>query len=133
MIPTGAATFSFGEDQFIFEGKGFREVTPNGDIVYERVEAAHPSESDLASLVGRYESRETGSTVTVEANAGELTLAIASRAPFRLRATFRDAFMLPNSPTSILFLRDSAGNVTGLSAGDDRVWDLRFTRIKSNP
>jgi CubicO group peptidase (beta-lactamase class C family) len=133
LIPTGAATFSFGEDQFIFEGKGFREVTPNGDIVYERVEAAHPSESDLASLVGRYESRETGSTVTVEANAGELTLAIASRAPFRLRATFRDAFMLPNSPTSILFLRDSAGNVTGLSAGDDRVWDLRFTRIKSNP
>jgi hypothetical protein len=31
--------------------------------------------------------------------------------------------------TSIVFHRDQAGKVTGLSAGDDRVWDLRFTRV----
>jgi CubicO group peptidase (beta-lactamase class C family) len=133
LTPTRADTFSIGEDQFLFEDKGFRQVTPNGDILYERVEAAHPSESELAPLVGQYDSRETGSTLTVAANEGELTLAIASRAPFRLRPTFRDAFMLPNSPTSIRFIRDAAGNVTGLSAGDDRVWALRFTRVKSHP
>ena len=32
--------------------------------------------------------------------------------------------------TAIRFLRDADGNVTGLSAGDDRAWDLRFTRIR---
>jgi hypothetical protein len=33
--------------------------------------------------------------------------------------------------TSIVFKRDQAGKVTGLSAGDDRVWDLRFTRVEA--
>ena len=32
--------------------------------------------------------------------------------------------------TAIRFLRDAAGKVTGLTAGDDRTWDLRFQRIK---
>jgi hypothetical protein len=31
--------------------------------------------------------------------------------------------------TSIVFHRDPAGKVIGLSAGDDRVWDLRFIRV----
>jgi hypothetical protein len=33
--------------------------------------------------------------------------------------------------TSIVFHRGQAGKVTGLSAGDDRVWDLRFTRVEA--
>jgi hypothetical protein len=72
--------------------------------------------------------------LTVVAKAGEVTLAIASNRPVRLEPTFRDAFMMkdPESP-SIRFIRDAAGNVTGLSAGDDRVWDLRFVRIKAHP
>ncbi len=134
LLPTGPASFSAGENQFLFEGSRFREVTPDGDTVYERVEPAHPSEADLAALAGKYESRETGSTLTVASKGGELTLAIASNPPVRLQPTFRDAFMMHNpGGASIRFIRDAAGNVTGLSAGDDRVWDLRFTRIKTRP
>jgi len=50
----------------------------------------------------------------------------------RLRATFRDGFMMDGAggATSILFRRDADGRVTGLSAGDDRVWDLRFIRLE---
>ena len=106
-------------------------MTPDGDIVYERVEPAHPSDSELATLAGNYESGETGSTLTVAAKAGELTLAIGWNKPVRLRPTFRDAFMMEGGggATSIVFHRDQTGKVTGLSAGDDRVWDLRFTRV----
>ena len=87
----------------------------------------------MAPLAGKYESGETGSTVTVAAEAGELTLAIGWSKPVRLRPTFRDAFMMENGrdATSIVFHRDQAGKVTGLSAGDDRVWDLRFNRVKA--
>jgi len=78
------------------------------------------------------ESGETGSTLTVAAKAGELTLAIGWNKPVRLRPTFRDAFMMETGggAASIVFRRDHAGKVTGLSAGDERVWDLRFTRVQ---
>jgi Beta-lactamase len=105
LTPAGPAEFFAGERKFLFEDGGFREVTPNGDIAYERVEPAHPSAPELASLAGEYESRETDSTLTVAAKAGELTLAIASNTPVRLRPTFRDAFMMEDSggATSIFF------------------------------
>jgi len=54
-------------------------VTPDGDIAYERVEPAHPSDSELATLAGKYESGETASTVTIAAKTGELTLTIGWR------------------------------------------------------
>lgn len=132
LTPTGSTTFLAGERQFVFEPGRFREVTPNGDTVYQRAEPTHPSEPELASLAGEYESPETGATLRVAARAGELSLAIAFNPPVRLRPTFRDAFMLEDrGATSILFIRDSGGNVTGLSAGDDRVWDLRFVRARA--
>ena len=131
LIPVAAAEFSSGEGKFLFQDGRLNQVTPDGDIVYERVEATHPPDSELAPLAGQYESGETGSTLTVAAKAGELTLAIGWNKPVRLRPTFRDAFMMENGggATSIVFHRDQAGKVTGLSAGDDRVWDLRFNRI----
>jgi hypothetical protein len=106
-------------------------VTPDGDIAYERVDPAHPSDSELTTLAGNYESSETGSTIGIAAKAGELTLASGWNKPVHLRPTFRDAFMMENGggATSIVFHRHPAGKATGMSAGDDRVWDLRFTRI----
>jgi hypothetical protein len=134
LIPVGAAEFSAGQGKFLFQDGRINLVTSDGDIAYERVEPAHPSDSELASLAGKYESGETGSTIGVAAKAGDLTLTIGWNKPVRLRPTFRDAFMMESGggATSIVFHRDPAGNVTGLSAGDDRVWDLRFTRIAAS-
>ena len=132
LIPVGAAEFSAGQSKFLFQNGRLNDVTPDGDIAYERVEPAHPSDSELAALAGKYDSGETGSTLTVSAKARDLTLAIGWNKPVRLRPTYRDAFMMENAggATSIVFHRDQAGKVIGLSAGDDRVWDLRFTRIE---
>jgi hypothetical protein len=129
LTPAGSGKFIEGERQFVFEGAGFREVDENGETLYERVEPVHPSESDLTSLVGAYSSQDTASMVLVSVKGTDLTLAIASGAPVTLRPTFRDAFMMPRGGMAIRFLRDSAGNVTGFSAGDDRAWDIRFTRV----
>jgi len=130
LTAVGAAEFSAGQNKFRFAVGRLTQVTPDGDIVYERVEPAHPSDSELAKLAGSYESGETGSTLTVAAKTGELTLAIGWNKPVRLRPTFRDAFLMEGGgATSIVFHRDQSGKITGLSAGDDRVWDLRFTRL----
>ena len=135
LIPLGAAEFSAGQNKYLFQDSRLNLVTPDGDITYERVEPAHQSDSELAPLAGKYESGETASTLTVAAKAGELTLAIGWNEPVRLRPTFRDAFMMETGggPASIVFHRDRADKVTGLSAGDDRVWDLRFTRVEATP
>jgi CubicO group peptidase (beta-lactamase class C family) len=131
LIPVGDAEFSAGQNKFVFRDGRFTQMTPDGDIVYERVEPAHPSDSELATLAGHYKSGEAESTLTVTAEASELTMAIGWNKPLRLRPTFRDAFMMEGGggATSIVFHRDQAGRVTGLSAGDDRVWDLRFSRV----
>lgn len=126
LVPTGEAKFVADEREFVFEKNGFRVVTSDGDVVYERVQPAKPSASELASYAGMYESPDTALPVTVAAKGDELTLAIGTNKPLRLRPTFHDAFMMQGM--SIRFLRDTEGNVTGFSAGDDRAWDLRFSR-----
>jgi CubicO group peptidase (beta-lactamase class C family) len=128
LVPTGTSSFSAGNNQVVFESGGFRIVTPDGETVYERVQPAHPSAGELAPLAGAYTSDETGTTLMVAAKDGELTLAIGSNPPVRLRPTFREGFMMQG--TAIRFLRGVDGSVTGLSAGDDRAWDLRFTRVR---
>ncbi len=105
--------------------------SPDDEVLYERVDPAKPTESELSALIGKYDSRETGATLTVTKGdkPGELQLQVAANAPMRLRPTFRDAFATP-SGSSIFFVRDASGKVTALSAGEDRVWDLRFTRVQ---
>jgi CubicO group peptidase (beta-lactamase class C family) len=134
LIPVAQGRFSSAASQSEYNFDDgppvrLRVVTGNGEIVYERVDAVHPIASELAQFVGQYGSDETGSTLAIAlaATPGELTYRIGSQAEVLLRPTFRDAFMTP-SGSSIHFNRDSSGKVLSLSVGDDRVWDLRFTR-----
>jgi len=133
LVSASPNSFLAGERRFHFSEGRFEEVTPNGDIAYERVEPAHPSEAELKSLAGEYESHETSGSLTVVAKGGELMLQIGSRNPVPLRPTFRDGFTMEGGggATSIVFHRDADGKVTGLSAGDDRAWDLRFRRVQN--
>jgi hypothetical protein len=128
LVPSGESKFSAGENHVMFEGAGFRVVTPDGDTAYERVQPAHPTAADLSPLAGAYSGPDISAVVTVAAKGAELTLAIGSNSPVQLRPTFRDAFMMQG--TAIRFLRGADGKVTGLSVGDDRAWDLRLNRVQ---
>jgi hypothetical protein len=134
LLPTAEDRFYVGGTEVVFEpGKRkFRVLADSGDIVYERVEPASPTASDLAPLLGRYTSPETGGAIVTFAagsKPGELTMRIAAEPPVILKPTFRDTFETAQG-TAIRFLRDSGGTVTGMSAGEGRVWDLRFSRIR---
>jgi CubicO group peptidase (beta-lactamase class C family) len=133
LVPVAAGRFEAASGtQYAFEdGAPFRMrvVTPDGDILYEKVEPVQPTPTDIAAFTGKYESAETDSQLVITASdkPGELILRVGFRPSVTLRPTFRDAFATPTG-SSIRFLRDSDGKLTGLSAGEDRVWDLRFTR-----
>ena len=134
LIPTGPREFAAANgNQYRFEdGSPVRMhvLNSNDDARYERVDPVSPAAAGLTPLLGKYDSKETGSVLTVASgeNPGELALTVAANPPLRLRPAFRDGFITPSN-SSIFFIRDAAGKVVALSAGEDRVWDLRFTRI----
>jgi CubicO group peptidase (beta-lactamase class C family) len=136
LLPSGPDKFLLGDTGDIQAqfGEGppvhMRIITPNGDVVYERVEQVQPSSADLAGLAGEYESHETGTTLKIASGQkpGEITYRIGMQPPVTLKPTFRDGFET-SAGASIYFRRDAGGKVTALSVGDDRVWDLRFERI----
>ena len=72
-----------------------------------------------------------GSTITVALGAKprELSCCINGRAPMSLRPAYSDVFVGPNG-SGIRFIRDSSGKIVALSAGEARVWDLRFNRVR---
>jgi len=136
LVPTGPGTFenAAGQTTYRFSAGTPPKIEvagPDDDVHYVRVDPVTPTAGDLAPLLGRYESRETGTTLVVETGKkpGELLLRIADEKPIPLRPTFRDGFAMA-SGASIFFVRDAGGKVVALSAGEDRVWDLRFTRVR---
>jgi hypothetical protein len=67
--------------------------------------------------------------LTVSVAETSLLLKIAGESKHTLKPTFKDAFEM-NSGTAIRFLRDADGKIHAVSAGESRVWDLRFHRTK---
>ncbi len=91
-----------------------------------------PTPADLAAFTGAYTSTETAATtvrILAGDKPGELKMQIAAEPAVMLKPAFRDTFETPAN-ASIRFLRDTNGKVTGMSAGESRVWDLRFVRIR---
>jgi CubicO group peptidase (beta-lactamase class C family) len=132
LIPVEAGRFATRAGSGLeFSGKRLKVTTANGEVLYERVEPVQPTPSELAALTGRYTSTETGTTLTLASGgpAGTLSYRIGEAAPIALLPTFRDAFET-SSGFSVYFVRDTDGKVTALSVGDDRVWSLRFTRVR---
>jgi CubicO group peptidase (beta-lactamase class C family) len=134
--PLAAGRFAVpsSDDEFHFENGNparLRVSTPNGDVLLERVERAKPSAAELARLVGKYRSSETGSTLAVALGSkpGELTYCAGENAPITLRPAYKDVF-LDSSGIAFRFHRDTSGKVAAMSAGDSRVWDLRLNRVR---
>jgi len=97
--------------------------------VYEKVEPVTPDAAALAAYVGEYQSSEVSGVIQISVQGGALRMEVGPAPAARLEPSFRDAFRLRDG-SSIRFWRGDSGTVTGLSAGSDRVWDLRFTRVR---
>jgi CubicO group peptidase (beta-lactamase class C family) len=90
--------------------------------------AFHPSASDLAAYVGRYTSDEAETAFTIAVEGEGLVLKRRPDTVLRMRPAEQDAFTVPTLGT-VTFHR-AGGRVTDLSVKLDRVWDLRFERVR---
>jgi len=103
---------------------------PNGTVdMFERVERVTPAAGDLAELAGTYSSDEAETALEVAVNGSTLVVRRRPDTIIALRPIYKDAFS-GQGLGLVRFRRDAAGAVTALSVTLDRVWDLRFERVR---
>jgi hypothetical protein len=112
-----------------FDGLGKLRLTDEFGTVdaYDRVDAVARTREQLNEFVGRYISEEIETTVTVQVDGDRLVVKRRPDATTLLTPVYADAFTFPAG--TITFRRDSNRRIVALSVSQDRVWDLRFTRL----
>jgi CubicO group peptidase (beta-lactamase class C family) len=129
LVAEGATRFVTASNQrWVFDGSSARVTDAFGTVqTLTRVAPVEPPRATLAEYAGTYTSGEAETTLSVELDGEGL---VAKRRPdtvIRLTPVYADAFT--GSIGTVVFRRDGAGRVQGLSVSQDRVWDLRFERM----
>jgi CubicO group peptidase (beta-lactamase class C family) len=96
-------------------------------MVLHAVPDEAPSPAELDRYTGVFRSDELRSTWTITRAGGELRVSGGPRGGLRLRPAGPDAFT-DGTYVLVLFRRDPAGRVTGLTAATQRIQNLQFTR-----
>ena len=133
LTPISDNVLSLGEDgpraEFDSTGKGLRMSTQVDEgNYYEKVERWTPTTTELEGMAGEYSSDEAEVMFHVEIEKDHLVIHRRPDATIALTPTYRDGFS--SSLGSVRLLRDSTGRVTELSVGEQRVWDMRFRRVR---
>jgi CubicO group peptidase (beta-lactamase class C family) len=102
-------------------------VTADEGNIYEKVQPANPSRADMELVVGDYRSDEVETTLRVALDGERLNILRGADSKITLTPTYKDGFA--SSLGSVRFLRNTAGQVTEMSIGSQRVWDIRFRRL----
>lgn len=92
----------------------------------ERVAPWAPAAADLEAFEGTYASADAETELVGKVEDGSLVLHQRPDRTVRLTPLYEGAFS--GSLGTVIFHRDGAGQVSGFSVSQDRVWDLRFTR-----
>jgi len=129
LVAMSAARFVAANGQTWEIARGAARQTDRFGTVdsYERVMPAKPTSEQLKEFVGTYTSDDAETVLTATIVGDTLVLKRRPDATIRLTPIYADAFSGGGLGT-VIFRRDAAGRVTGLSVSQDRVWDLRFKR-----
>ena len=131
LTPISSNAFSLGEDgpRAEFEQNRLRIATEVDEgNYYEKVARWTPNSAELETMTGEYASDEAEVTFRVALEKGQLVIHRRPDASIALTPTYRDGF---NSTLgSVRFMRDAQGHVSELSIGEQRVWDIRFRRVR---
>lgn len=96
--------------------------------VYERLAPLTLDESVLATYAGDYFCPELDVTYTFAVEEGALCLKRRKYGSIPLLPTFTDGFFAEKSGSEILFIRDGAGQVSGLKLAAGRIRAVNFVR-----
>ncbi|HKP30243.1 MAG TPA: serine hydrolase domain-containing protein [Gemmatimonadales bacterium] len=115
-----------------FEGKGSSVhlvERNNGVHRYNRMDPADTTGVTLENYVGRYRSEELLVTFALSVKDGRLVLRPPLDPALTLRPIYHDGFSAQGNPSTVRFMRDASGHVTGLRIFAGRALDVRFRKI----
>jgi hypothetical protein len=117
------------QGEFQLDARGIRYTDPFGTVEeLSREKAWMPAAGDLEPLAGAYVSDEAEATLTAAVPDGKLVLTRRPDTTIKLTPLYVNAFSAGSLGT-VIFRRE-AGRPTEFSVVEDRVWDLRFKKIK---
>jgi hypothetical protein len=117
-------TFRDGADGRVLEEQADGRRAP---MVLHAIPDDAPSAAELDRYTGVFLSDELRNTWTITRAGGELRVSGGPRGGLRLRPAGPDAFT-DGTYVLVLFRRDPAGRITGLTAATQRIQNLHFTR-----
>jgi hypothetical protein len=119
------------KDVWELDAQGVRFTDAFGTIEeYARAAASKPTLQDLQAYAGSYASDDAETVLTAAVEGGTLVLKRRPDTTLALTPVYADAFSTPELGT-ILFRRDANGRPTEFSVSQERVWDLRFKKVRS--
>jgi hypothetical protein len=135
LVATGPQTFASasGRTTYTFSGPARapgRRLTiqaTNGTTHSVAVAEAAPTSAALAAYAGNYHSEELDVTRRVEVQDGKLSFGFWPAAPVVATPTFADGFQAPGG-WHATFVRDPAGQVTGVVLSNGRCRRVKFVR-----
>ncbi len=105
-------------------------VLPGGEeMEMFAVSPLAPSGEALDAYPGRYRSPELESTIVVRRDGGRLLARISPDEEAPLLPFYQDGFRVATSGTTVRFVRDASGQVTGARIFAGRARNVRFDRI----
>jgi CubicO group peptidase (beta-lactamase class C family) len=130
LIPQSATRFVTADGRRLeFDGRGgLRGADEFGTVTeLQRVEPATPGVDALRAFTGRFISDEAEATLDVAVESDRLVIRRRPDLVTPLTPVYADAFT--GNLGWVVFHRDVAGRVEALSLGQERLWDLRFSRV----
>ncbi len=103
---------------------------------YEKVAPWKPATQDLQAFAGTYVSDDAEVEFTAAMSGEMLSLKRRPGVTIRLTPTYADAFTTSDrfggaQLGTVIFTRNASGRPSGFSVVQDRVWDMRFTKVKT--
>ncbi len=135
--PTSPSTFQIEADAVVLEfgeAEPRRTLTIKGPMFEDRfveAEPLHPTAQQLGALAGRYRSDELGTEWTLSLSDGTLVAAgpvFEEAAP--LVTAVEDEYSTTALGGTLRFERDGSGEVTGFFLDINRMWEIRFERVR---
>jgi hypothetical protein len=120
-----------GGDEWQLDARGIRHTDHYGSVdELGRAQPAKYTDGQLAALAGTYVSDEAETTLTAVVENHALVLKRRPDTTIALTPTYANAFTADHGLGTVIFTRDAGGRATELRVVQDRVWNMRFARIK---
>jgi len=116
-----------------FDGHGGAVVTDEYGTA-ERLEKVPPAtytDAQIAELAGTYTSEEAETTLTAVVENHALVLKRRPGVTIKLTPTYANAFTADHGLGTVIFKRDASGKPSELDVVQDRVWNMRFAKLKT--